>query len=96
MVDDKRIFAKDQQEYWSGIGMLLYQVKHLHPKIADEARELSKANNGVIPAAHKELLGVIKYVLDMKNLGLKIEPTGNSMKLGKSFVLATTTMQETW
>ena len=28
--------------------------------------------------AYKELLHVIKYVLDMKNLGLKIKPTGNS------------------
>ena len=41
-------------------------------------RELSKANDGVNPAAYKELLHVIKYVIDMKNLRLKIEPTGNS------------------
>ena len=33
---------------------------------------------GVNPAAYKELLCIIRYVLDMKNLGLKIEPTGNS------------------
>ena len=40
----------------------------------------SAANNGANPKAYKELLPVIRYVLDMKNLGLKIESTGNSNK----------------
>ena len=43
-------------------------------------RELLKANDGVNPAKFKERLCVIKYVMDMKNLGLQIEPTGNSNK----------------
>ena len=50
--------------------MLLYLV----------TRELSKTNNGANLAAFKELLGVIKHVLDTKDLGLKIEPTGNADK----------------
>ena len=58
--------------------MLPYLVKHLRPYLANVTRELSKANDAVNPAAYKELLRVIKYVIDMKNLGLKIEPTGNS------------------
>ena len=41
-------------------------------------RELSKANYGANPAAYKELLHVIKYMINTKNLGLKIKPTGNS------------------
>ena len=60
--------------------MLLYLVKHLCPNLANATIELSKANNVANPAANKELLHVIKYVIDMKNLGLKIEPTGNSNK----------------
>ena len=32
------------------------------------------------PAAYKKLLHVIRYVIDTKNLGLKIEPTGNYNK----------------
>ena len=60
--------------------MLLYLVKHSHPNLANATRELSKANGGANPAAYKELLHVIKYVLNMKNLGLKIKPTGNSNK----------------
>ena len=58
--------------------MLLYLVKHLCCNVANATREQSKANNGVNPAPYKELLCVIKYVINMKNLGLKIKPTGNS------------------
>ena len=43
-------------------------------------RELFKANNGANPAAYNELLHVVKYVLDTKMLGLRIEPMGNSNK----------------
>ena len=59
--------------------MLLYLVKHLHPDLANVTRDLLKANKGVNLAAYKKFL-VIKYVLDTKNLGLKIKPTGNSNK----------------
>ena len=78
MIDSEKISTKDKQKYQSGVGMLLFLVKHLHPNLANSTRELSKANNGANPPAHKELLFGIKYVLDMKNLWLKIEPMGNS------------------
>ena len=51
--------------------MLLYLVKHLCPNLANVTKELSKANDGSMPAAFKELLCLIKYVLDVRNLGLK-------------------------
>ena len=57
--------------------MLLYLVKHLCPNLANMTRELLKANDGTKSAAYNKLLHVIKYVLDTKNLGLKIEPMGN-------------------
>ena len=60
--------------------MLLYLVKHSCPNLDNVTRELSKANDGANAAADKELLCVIKYVFDMKNLGLKIEHTGNADK----------------
>ena len=60
------------------VGMLLYLVKHMSHDPANATREPSKANDGVNPTAYKELLHVIKYVLDTKNLGPKIEPMGNS------------------
>ena len=49
-------------------------------------RELSKANDGINSAAYKEHLHVIKYVINSKSLGLKIEHT--------EYVLAIVTMLE--
>ena len=63
-----------------GLRMLLYLVKNSCLNLAKTTRELSKANNGANHAAYKELLHVTKNVLDMKNLGLKVEPTGNYNK----------------
>ena len=76
----KKILVKGQQTYWSGIGMCLYLIKHLHPNLANVTRLLSKANDAANPSAWKELLDVIKYMIDTKNLLLKIKPTGNSDK----------------
>ena len=58
--------------------MLLYLVKHSCPDLANVTRELSKENDHVNPAAYNELLHVIKYFLNIKNLGLKIEPAEKS------------------
>ena len=60
--------------------MLLNLVQHSWPDLANMTRKLSKTNNGVNSVALKELQHVIKYVINMKNLGLKIKPTGNSDK----------------
>ena len=46
--------------------MLLYLIMHSRSGIANKTRELSNANNDASPAAFKELLHVIKYVLDTK------------------------------
>ena len=46
------------------MGILLHLVKHSKPDIANEARELSKLNDGVMRAAMKELFRVIKFALD--------------------------------
>ena len=60
--------------------MLLYLVKNLCPDLANVTGELSKANDRANPAAYKELLCVVKYVLDTEMLGLEIESLGNSNK----------------
>ena len=57
--------------------MLLYLVKHLCPNLTNVTKKLSKANDNASPEAYKDLPHVIKNVLDMKNLGLKIEPIWN-------------------
>ena len=55
--------------------MLLYLVKHSRPDIANPVRELSKVLDGPDSGAFKEMLRVIKYVLDTQNWGLKIQPS---------------------
>ena len=80
VVKSKKISMEEQQDCWSGIGILLYLVKHLFPNLANATRELSKANDSANPAAYKELLGAFMYVMKMKNLWLKIKNMGNSNK----------------
>ena len=54
----------DQKVFRSGVGMLLYLVKHSRPDIANAVRELSKSMDGATASGMKELKRVIKYVLD--------------------------------
>ena len=60
--------------YRSSVGMLLYLVKHTRPDIANAVRELSKALDCPSPAAYKEMLRVIKFVLDTRGLAIKVAP----------------------
>ena len=61
--------------FCSGVGMLLWLVKHSRPDIANCVRKLSKVLDGATEASYKEMSRTIKYVLDSCNLSLKIEPT---------------------
>ena len=71
-----RVSDEKHARYRSGVGMLLYLVKHSRPDIANCVRELSKVLDGPSMASYKEMLRCIKYVLDSKDMGLRIEPTG--------------------
>ena len=66
-----------QEQYRSGIGMLLYLVKHSRPDITNSVQELSKVLDCSTDGAYKEMLRCIKNVVDSKSLGLKIWPVGN-------------------
>ena len=61
-------------------GYVVVPGKALAPQSCQSTRELSKANDGENPAVYKEFLHVIKYVIDTKNLGLKIKPKINPNK----------------
>ena len=54
------------------------KLKASYKENANATRELSKANDRANPAAYKELLRVIKYVIETENLGLRLGPMGNS------------------
>jgi hypothetical protein len=61
-----------QSKYCSGVGMLLYLIKYSRPDLANVVRELSKCMDGANLAAYKEMLRVIKFVLDTKDYCLKL------------------------
>ena len=67
------ITKEEQKLYRSGTGKSLYLVQHSRPDIANAVRELSKVLDATTPTAFKEMKRIIKYVLDTKKLGLKIE-----------------------
>ena len=95
MIKSKKISADDKQDYSFGVDMLLYLVKHSCPDLAHAYRELLKVNDGANPAAYKELLCMIKYILDVKNLGLEIKPMRIPTNPGRLFVLAIAITWET-
>ena len=63
--------------FQSGTGMLLHLVKHSRLIIEIIIRVLLMVNDGVSKAAFLEMHPAIKDVLDMINLGFKIELTGH-------------------
>ena len=56
--------------------MLLYLVKYSRPDLANAVRELSKGAIAPTEGCWKELLRVLKFTLDTKNLGLKMALSG--------------------
>ena len=76
---DKAAVIGDKQHHRcrSGVGMLMHLIKHSRPDISNSVRQLTKPLDGPTQAAHKEMLRVMKCAIDTKELGLKIEPTGD-------------------
>jgi hypothetical protein len=72
--EEEKIPKEKHSRYRSGVGMLLYLIKQSRPELGNAVRELTKCLDGANPAAYKEMLRVIKHVLDTKGRGLKIQP----------------------
>ena len=79
--DDPKLDADMQTQYRSGVGMLLYLIKHSRPELSNSVRELTKVMDGATEAHWKMLLRVIKYTLDTKHVCLKIKPRKDATKL---------------
>jgi hypothetical protein len=72
--EDNLISKKEQTIYRSGVGMLLYLVKHSRPEISNAVRELSKVGDGATHGHWKCLMRTIQYVLTTRSIGLRIKP----------------------
>jgi hypothetical protein len=72
--EDAKLTDDEQRVFRTGVGMLLYLVKHSRPDLANPTRELSKVMDGATESHFNELKRVIKYALGTKDMGLKIKP----------------------
>ena len=68
---DPLISLKMQELYRSGVGMLLWLVKHSRPEMSNPTRELSKVGDGATEGHWKCLMRAIRFVLTTKDFALK-------------------------
>jgi hypothetical protein len=70
---DPLLTPEQETKYRSGVGMLLYLVKHSRHDISNAVRELTKVLDGATTAHWKAMLRVIKYVIDTKMLAIMLK-----------------------
>ena len=62
--------TQKQVRYQSGVGLLLYIVKHSRPDLNNSVRELSKSMDRANEDGYKKLLQVLNFIQHTKNLGI--------------------------
>jgi hypothetical protein len=72
--EDPLISPEEQKQFRSGVGMLLYLVKHSRPDLANAVRDLSKVADGATKAHWKSLMRTINYAISTEKYGLKLQP----------------------
>ena len=82
--EDSNINEEEQSKYKNGVGILLYLVKHSQPELANATRELSKVMDRPTVGQYKELMRVLTWTVDTKNVGLEIAPNENR---GKKYII---------
>ena len=76
--EEETKLSKDKQtRYRSGVGSLLYLVKHSRPDLSNSVRELSKVMDNANEGQYKMLLRSIKYVNDTQDFRLKLKANGD-------------------
>jgi len=75
---DKLITGEMQKRYRSGVGSLIYLVKHTRPNLSNSVRELAKVLDSATEAHLKFLVRAIKYTLDTKKYALQMKPSTNT------------------
>jgi hypothetical protein len=77
---DAYLDKDNQAKFRSGVGMLLWLMKHTRPDIGNAVREASKVMDSATEGHMKYLLRIIKYVLLTKDRMLKMKPIGSQDK----------------
>jgi hypothetical protein len=71
---DDLLNKEEQKKYRSGVGILLYLIKHSRPDVANAVRELSKVMDAATIGHFKMLLRVMKFVVDTRENNLSCIP----------------------
>ena len=72
--EEEVLGEEDQKEFRSGVGSLLYLLKHSRPDLSNSVRELSKVMDQANQAHQKALYRVIKFVEETKEHRLVLSP----------------------
>ena len=81
--EDEFLSKQELKKYQSGVGSLLYLLKHSRPELSNPIRELSKCMTGANDDAMKEMYRVISWVLRHQDVGLRIAPKWENDENGK-------------
>ena len=72
--EEESVTEEEQKEFRSGVGSLLYLLKHSRPDLSNSVRELSKVMDRANKAHQKSLYRVIKFVEQTRNTCLVLNP----------------------
>ena len=72
--EEEKLGTEEQTEYRSGVGSLLYLLKHSCPDLSNSVRELSKVMDGANRNHLKMMRRVIKFVIDTQDRKLILQP----------------------
>ena len=72
--EEEGLTEEEQQEYRSGVGSLLYLIKHSRPELSNSVRELSKTMDKANKYHQKALYRAIKFVQATKTRQLILKP----------------------
>ena len=68
--DKKELLPEKHKQFRSGIGSLMYLLKHSRPEMSNTIRELSRCISDPSDNNRKELWRVIKWAIDNPDIGL--------------------------
>ena len=72
--EEEGLTDEEQKEYCSGVGSLLYLLKHSRPELSNNVRELSKTMDKANKTHQKALYRTIKFVEQTQHRQLILEP----------------------
>ena len=81
--NNKKLLIEKHKKFRSGINNLIYLLKHSRPEFSNTIKELSRCFSGPSEKNKKEMIKVLKWIIDNLDIGLRIKPKIEFNKKGK-------------